>query len=157
MRLVMYLGLIGGPVVFGIGLFKYLEMMNLKTKGVRVEAAVQDASIMDTGKGRRVYKVWADYRPEGNTIYRKEFVVRQAEYDAARATKKIPVIFLADKPTVSAAGTEVRPDNEPMAIGGGVFIVSLLIGLYLRKKYKEIDAALFGKAELCTQDHREGN
>lgn len=126
MRFVMCLGLIGGPIVFGIGLFQYLETKGLKTKGVTVEAQVQNTSTLNTGKGRRVYNLVADYRPEGHPIHRKEFVVRQDEYESAKSTGKIPVTFLADKPSVSAAGADVHPDNEPMAIGVGVFVVALL-------------------------------
>ena len=151
MRVVMYLGLIGGPIVFGIGLFQYLELNGLKTKGVTLEAQVQDTSTLSTGRGRRVYKVVADYRPQGHPIYRKEFVVRHEEYESARATGKIPVTFLTDKPTVSAAGADVHPDCEPMAIGAGVFIVALLIWLYFRKKSKEIEGAILGSAQQGTR------
>jgi hypothetical protein len=73
-------------------------------------------------------------------------VVRQAEYETAKATGKIPVTFLADKPAVSAAGTEVRTDNEPIVLGAGVFIVALFIWLYFRKKQKEIEAVFMGNA-----------
>jgi hypothetical protein len=147
MRLVMFLGLIGGPIVFGIGLFQYLQTKSLKTKGLTVEAQVQETSIFNTGKGRSVYKVVADYHPEGRPIHRKEFVVRQDEYEKAETTKKIPVTFLPSDPSVSAAGAEVHPDNEPMAIGAGVFVVAFLIWLYFRRKSKEIDEAIFGKAQ----------
>ena len=147
MRWAMCLGLIGGPIVFGIGLFQYLEAKGLKEKGVTVEAQVQDSSTLNTGKGRRVYKVVADYRPAGRPIHRKEFVVRQEEYESAKATGKIPVTFLADKPAVSAAGADVHPDNEPMAIGSGVFIVAVFVWFYFRKKSKEIEAAILGNAQ----------
>ena len=53
MRLVMFLGLIGGPIVFGIGVHQFFEMKSLKTKGIRVDAEVHDVSILNTGKGRR--------------------------------------------------------------------------------------------------------
>ena len=146
LRWVMAIGLIGGPLVSGMGLYRYLEMKGLKTKGVTVEAKVLDTSILNTGKGRRVYKVVAGYRPKGHPIYCREFVVRQAEYETAKATGKIPVTFLADKPTVSVAGTEVRTDNEPIVLGAGVFIVALFIWLYFRKKQKEIEAVFMGNA-----------
>jgi hypothetical protein len=45
------------------------------------------------------------------------------------------------------AGAEVRPDTEPMAIGVGVFIVSLLIVLYFWRKGRQIDRAILGPAE----------
>ena len=147
MRVIMFLGLIGGPIVFAMGVYQFLEMKSLTTKGTRVAAEVQDVSILNTGKGRRVYKVVADYHPEGYPIHRKEFVVRQEEYDAAQTSRKISVTFLPSKPSVSSAGDDVRPDTEPMAIGAGVFIVALLIMLYFRKKDKEIDKTICGEAQ----------
>ena len=122
-------------------------MKSLKTKGVSVEANVQDTSILKTGKGRHVYKVIADYHPEGYAIHRKEFVVPKEEYGAAQALQKISVTFLPSRPSVSAAGTHVHPDTEPMAIGAGVFIVALLITCYFRKLAKKIDKAIYGDAQ----------
>ena len=136
LRWVMLIGLIGGPLVCGSGLYHYWELRGLKTKGVTVEAKVLDTNILNTGKGRRVYRVVAGYRPKGYPIHCREFVVRQEEYEAAKATGKIPVTFLADKPAVSAAGIEVSPDNEPIVLGAGVFIVALLLWLYFRKNKK---------------------
>jgi hypothetical protein len=133
LRWVMAIGLIGGPLVSGIGLYRYLEMNGLETKGVTIEAKVLDTNILNTGKGRRVYKVVAGYRPKGRPIYCREFIVRQEEYETAKATGKIPVTFLADKPAVSAAGSEVRPDNEPIVLGAGVFVIALFICLCFRK------------------------
>jgi hypothetical protein len=147
MRLVMFLGLIGGPIVFGIGVYDFLQMKSLKTKGITVDAEVQDVSILNTGKGRRVYKVVADYHPDGYPIHRKEFVVRKGEYDTADTSRKISVTFLAAKPSVSSAGDEVRSDTEPMAIGVGVFVVASMILFYFKKKDKEIEKAIFGEAQ----------
>lgn len=147
LRLLMFLGLIGGPVVFGIGLFKYLEMKNLTTKGATVEGTVVDTSILQTGKGREVFRVVADYHPEGFPIHRKLFTLPRVDYEQAQKSGKISVIFLPAKPAVSAAGTSVRPDNEPMAIGVGVFLVALVIGLYFRKKGREIETAIYGEAQ----------
>lgn len=147
MRLVMLFGMIGGPVVFGVGLFQYRQTKLLLTTGVSVEATVRDTSTLGTGKGRQVFKVVADYRPEGYPVHRKEFVVRQEEYESARATGTIPVKYLPGKPTLSAAGAAVRPDSEPMAIGVGLFAVSALIWLYFHRKGKEVEAALFEGGE----------
>ena len=102
---------------------------------------------MNTGKGRQVYKVVAEYQPEGHPNYRKEFVVRQDEFESAKSTGKIPVTYLADKPTVSAAGAEIHADMSIMAAGAGVFVVALLVLLVSRNMTKQMAAGMPGSAQ----------
>lgn len=143
MRLLMWLGLIGGPIVFGVGLYQFLEMKSLKVKGITVQADVRDCSILNTGEGRHVYKVTADYQPAEYPIHRKEFIVQKNEYEEAQASRKIAVMFLPEDPSVSAAGTVIHPDTEPMIIGAGVFSVALAILLYFKKKKKDLKNAIY--------------
>jgi hypothetical protein len=137
LRLVMFLGLIGGPIVFGIGYYQYLEVAKLREEGKTTEGTVVDSSTLATGKGRTSCRLVVDYKPEGFPIHRKEFLgVLPQVFEQATATRKIPVRYLASKPAVSAIGEQIRADTEPMAIGVGVFVVSFLIWLYFRKKAK---------------------
>ena len=145
LRIAMFLGLLGGPIVLAMGIYQFKEMKSLGTKGTRVTADVIECGVLNTGKGRRVYKVVADYKVSEALIGRKEFIVQKEEYDAATATKKIDVTFLPNKPEVSAAGKTIRPDTEMMAIGGGVFGFGVLVFFYFRQKDKEIERAIKGE------------
>jgi hypothetical protein len=145
LRIAMCLGLIGGPIVSAMGFYQFKEMKSLAAKGTRVTADVIECSVLNTGKGRRVYKVVADYKVSEALIGRKEFIVQQDEYDAATATKKIDITFLPNKPEVSSAGKTIRPDTEMMAIGGGVFVFGVIAFSYFRRKDREIERAIKGE------------
>ncbi len=149
LRIGMYLGLVCGPIVFGVGVRDYRRVKGLKSNGVTVEATVVETSVMNTGKGRRVYKVVADYHPEGHPIHRKFFHVSEDEYNRARETGKISVTYLPAEPLRSAAGDEIHPPTESMAIGAGIFVVCLLVWNHFRKKQK----ALLAEVEQLQQEH----
>jgi len=146
MRLVMFLGLIGGPIVFGVGFYKYLEVGKLRKEGRTTDGTVIDGSAVSTGLGRTSYRLVVEYKPEGFPTHRKTFArVLPQTYEAATTARKIQVRYLPDKPAVSALGDHIAADTEPMAIGAGVFVVSLVIWLYFRRKYREFDAAIHGE------------
>jgi len=147
LRLVMFLGLIGGPILLGIGCYQYFEIAKLRQEGKTTEGTVVDSSALATGKDRTSYRLVVDYRPEGFPIHRKEFLgVLPQVYQHATVTRRIPIRYLPTKPAVSAVGEQVQADTELMAIGAGVFIVSFLIWMYFKKKYRDIDTAIYGKA-----------
>jgi len=152
LRVGAYLGLVCGPILFGVGVYKYREVKGLRTKGITVEATVVDTSVLNTGKGRRAYKVVADYHPEGHPIHRKFFNVPEDQYNRARETGKISVTYLPAEPLVSAAGDEIHPPTELMAIGAGVFVVCLLIWTYFRRRQKALLAEV---EELLQEPHAQ--
>ncbi len=55
LRIGMYLGLVCGPIVFGVGVRDYRRVKGLKSNGVTVEATV--VALQKTGGGQRNHLV----------------------------------------------------------------------------------------------------
>ena len=63
-RLGMFLGLIGGPIVFGIGYYQHLEVATLREQGKTTEGTVVDSSTRATRRGGTSYRLVVDYTRE---------------------------------------------------------------------------------------------
>ena len=94
LRLVMFLGLIGGPIVVGVGYYQYLEAVKLREKGKTTEGTIVESSTLATGKGRSSYRLVVDYG--GMDGFSKRYVEKDVEVEAGKVVdveliEEIPV------------------------------------------------------------------
>jgi hypothetical protein len=103
LRIAMWLMLVGGPMVIGMGLYERYRVSQLKTVGQKVEGKLHDSALLNTGKGRVSYQLVVDYLPPGSdTMYRKTFVVDEATHEQVRQAKVCTVAYLPSDRYVTA-------------------------------------------------------
>ena len=143
----MWLAFVGGPVMIAKGGYEYNRTSRLKTEGVRTRGTLVDSDGLDTGKGRRSYRITLDYKSKnGETTYRKMFVVTEALYNQARRAGQAQVTFLPDDPGVSTAGDHIPVKSEFFAIGGGLILFALVVWRYRRRQMRSVESYLVGEA-----------
>ncbi len=121
--------------MLGIGAVEYRKSRKLQAEGVEVPGKVVSSDVLNTGKGRQSLSLIVDYEAaENGQGYRKKFTVPKTIFDDGLKAGEVSVVYLADDPTVSSVGDEVKANTEPMAIGGGILLFSFLVSRGLRKK-----------------------
>ena len=145
LRLLKWLALIGGIGMLGGGAYQAWESRKLQDDGGRTVGKLFNHDTFDTGKGRTSYRVILDYKPaENERTLRKPFVVPKAQYDAIVQAGEATVTYSPDNPENSVVGDTVKIDTEPLAIGGGLLLVSAVVWWYQRREWQKILAYVTG-------------
>jgi len=134
-RIAMWCALIGGPIAFAMGGYELYRGIQLKSVGKEIVGAVRSSEALNTGKGRTSYQIVVDYRPPGSdTMYRKQFVVSEEEFQNAKRVGQCKVTYLPSDPTFSTVGEATSQASEMIEIGGGVFLFGVGVWWALRRQ-----------------------
>lgn len=145
LRILKWLALVGGIVMLGGGTYEYMQAVKLQTSGEQTVGKLFDKTTLATGKGRTSYQVILDYKPPDDaTTYRKPFVVSKELFDQIAQQGEATVTYLPDSPETSSVGGQTRINTEPLAIGGGLVLVSAVVWWYQRREWKKIHAYITG-------------
>lgn len=143
LRILQWLALLGGVVLFAGGAYDFYRSLELRKFGAHVNGRLHDATIKYTNRGRAVYRLTFDYTPEGSdTTYRKVFSVGESEYHELSQAREAPITFLLDDPEYSQIGAEAALTYESLAMGGAFLLIAVALAWFLRLQRGKVEAAV---------------
>jgi hypothetical protein len=131
-RLVTGLLLLVVGIVLGAYGFKQRSMAKqIEREGVTVPAHAVEHRIVPGRRGRRSYKIVAEYQTrENGQSYRKEFSVTQTAFEASKGGGPVTVSYLTSDPNVAMISGDANDGVLNIGAGAAMAVIGAGMGLY---------------------------